>query len=143
MGAGGRRISAAAHLLSRAVLGVSAGVATCERERRRRRGFGVLLFREPVRTTMWGGDGPPAARWVRGGGAMGSRRRRSVTWARTLAKWARLRTEANSRPLRALSGWTASCGSAARRSGARSYPFGSSFCFWRPEAAQKLNQTVA
>ena len=76
MGAGGRRISAAAHLLSRAVPGVSAGVATCERERRRRRGFGVLLFREPVRTTMWGGDGPPAARWVRGGGRMGSRRRR-------------------------------------------------------------------
>jgi hypothetical protein len=76
MGAGGRRISAAAHLLSRAVPGVSAGVATCERERRRRRGFGVLLFREPVRTTMRGGDGPPAARWVRGGGRMGSRRRR-------------------------------------------------------------------
>jgi hypothetical protein len=29
------------------------------------------------------------------GGAMGSRRRRSVACARTLAKWARLRTEAN------------------------------------------------
>jgi hypothetical protein len=28
-------------------------------------------------------------------GVMGSRRRRSVAWARTLAKWARLRTEAN------------------------------------------------
>jgi hypothetical protein len=93
-----------------------------ETDRRRRDGFAA------------------AAGWVSGGGAMGTRRRRSVA---CLAKWARLRTEANSRPIRALSGRTASCGSASRRSGARSYPFGSSFCFWRPEAAQKLNQTAA
>jgi hypothetical protein len=92
-----------------------------ETDRRRRDGFAA------------------AAGWVRGGGAMGTRRRRSVA---CLAKWARLRTEANSRPLRALSGRTAFCGSASRRSGARSYPFGSSFCFWRLEAAQKLNQTA-
>jgi hypothetical protein len=43
----------------------------------------------------WWRAGELPVRWVRGGGAMASRRRRSVAWATTLAKWARLRTEAN------------------------------------------------
>jgi hypothetical protein len=86
--------------------------------------------RSPVPTMMRGGDGPTAEE-------------ERCVWARTLAKWAQLRTEANWRALLAFRGRAASNPSASRRSRARIYPFGSSFCFWRPEAAQKLNQTGA
>jgi hypothetical protein len=82
---------------------------------------------------------------ARGGGRCDVGRRRSCG-AAGFANPSEMRVAFYGRELRAAS-WLALAGgshqSMARKSEARSYAFGRRFGFWRPESAQKLNQTGA
>jgi hypothetical protein len=113
------------------------------RRRRMKRGSGWRRGRSYLRRrrdAMGGGEEP--SRWRRSS----ELRRRGGCAKNPSANWrvtGPLSPDANWGPLLGSRCGVASLGSAARKSQARSYAFGSCFGFWRPEAAQKLNQTGA